>query len=403
MKKVLAFGLAAILFSMTSLANEAPEYKAWVGGFVEYYSADSDKPEPLGYLDDGTGFGAEFGFRFAPQWASRIEWSHLDLDGDVINGVGGDETGDRIGVDALYFLENDVAYLFGGAKYEKLDQDYRVANLGVGKHWRLHERWLVITEAAYYYDFGQGYNDFGLKLGLAYTFGDKSGSSRAASAAAVGDSDNDGVPDDRDQCPNTPYGLTVDSVGCNNDHDGDGVANAQDKCPNTPKGTPVNAEGCPLEGDADGDGVLDSKDECPDTPETDKVDEKGCSIYEESEVTGTLNVLFDNDSDVVNNPRDDQFQRFADFMARYTNVKAVIEGHTSSIGDAEYNQDLSERRAKAVEKILVDDFGVDASRISSVGYGETRPIAEGDSPSAHAANRRIDATISAMEKRSVKR
>lgn len=62
------------------------------------------------------------------------------------------------------------------------------------------------------------------------------------------DSDNDGVPDDRDLCPNTPPGSVVDSNGCvvNSDSDNDGVPDAQDQCPGTPAGTVVDANGCPV-------------------------------------------------------------------------------------------------------------------------------------------------------------
>lgn len=62
------------------------------------------------------------------------------------------------------------------------------------------------------------------------------------------DTDADGVPDDRDQCPNTPIGTRVDTFGCPVpvDSDGDGVVDDRDQCPNTPVGTQVDANGCPI-------------------------------------------------------------------------------------------------------------------------------------------------------------
>lgn len=62
------------------------------------------------------------------------------------------------------------------------------------------------------------------------------------------DSDGDGVPDDRDRCPNTPSGTRVDSFGCPvvMDSDGDGVPDDRDRCPNTPAGTAVDSDGCPI-------------------------------------------------------------------------------------------------------------------------------------------------------------
>ena len=60
------------------------------------------------------------------------------------------------------------------------------------------------------------------------------------------------MPDDRDRCPNTPIGRTVDENGCELDGDGDCVVDALDQCPGTPAGRSVNEAGCELDGDADG-------------------------------------------------------------------------------------------------------------------------------------------------------
>jgi outer membrane protein OmpA-like peptidoglycan-associated protein len=88
------------------------------------------------------------------------------------------------------------------------------------------------------------------------------------------DSDNDGVPDGKDKCPNTPKGCTVNAEGCQADADGDGVCDGLDQCPNTPKGCRVDARGCPI--DSDGDGVCDGIDQCPGTAKGLTVDAKGC-------------------------------------------------------------------------------------------------------------------------------
>ncbi len=92
------------------------------------------------------------------------------------------------------------------------------------------------------------------------------------------DSDGDGVADGADQCPNTPKGAKVDAKGCPSDADGDGVYDGLDQCANTPKGVKVDAKGCPL--DSDGDGVFDGVDQCPGTPKGTKVDAKGCPVEE---------------------------------------------------------------------------------------------------------------------------
>ncbi|MFT7561984.1 MAG: beta-glucanase (GH16 family), partial [Flavobacteriales bacterium] len=79
------------------------------------------------------------------------------------------------------------------------------------------------------------------------------------------DSDNDGISDAIDSCPNTPAGVAVDTNGCTLviDSDGDGVPDNQDSCPNTPAGVVVDGNGCTLEIDSDADGVPDNQDNCP--------------------------------------------------------------------------------------------------------------------------------------------
>src|SRR5216117_756771 len=90
------------------------------------------------------------------------------------------------------------------------------------------------------------------------------------------DSDADGVPDGIDQCPGTPAGAHVDATGCPVDSDADGVPDGIDQCPNTPPGVAVDAAGCPL--DSDKDGVPDGIDKCPNTPAGTKVDAVGCPL-----------------------------------------------------------------------------------------------------------------------------
>ncbi len=88
------------------------------------------------------------------------------------------------------------------------------------------------------------------------------------------DSDKDRVSDQRDACPDTPFGATVDNRGCPADQDGDAVLNGIDQCPDTPTGATVDTTGCPH--DQDGDKVFDGIDQCPDTPAGATVDAKGC-------------------------------------------------------------------------------------------------------------------------------
>ena len=70
----------------------------------------------------------------------------------------------------------------------------------------------------------------------------------------------------------------------------------------------------------------------------------------------------------------------------------MVEGNTDSVGGEAYNQKLSERRAEAVKDVLVKS-GIEGDRLSTVGYGETRPIAPNDTEEGRAKNRRVSIDV----------
>ena len=320
--KMAALSLAVIT-STNAFAQDSsePEYKNWFGLSGMYYNTDDSRPLDLtdgGLYDDGRGVAFEYGFRFTQSWAARVEFTALDLD----YAGGGDESGEMVGVDALYFMPNDAWFVFGGVKRQAVGESTTLGNIGIGKHWDIHEDVKLVTEIAAYHDFGEDYNDYSVKVGIAIPFG-------KGTPAAPKDSDNDGVVDSKDQCPMTPAGVRVDANGCSIDDDNDGVLNNVDQCPNTPAGTKVDATGCAIK-DSDNDGVVDSKDMCPDTPAGVKVDAKGCTVFDEETVEITLRVLFDNESAVVKMPKDPEISEFAEFMKQYPSTTAVIEGHTAT-------------------------------------------------------------------------
>jgi OOP family OmpA-OmpF porin len=137
--------------------------------------------------------------------------------------------------------------------------------------------------------------------------------------------------------------------------------------------------------DPDGDGVCDPFDKCPGTPAGYRVDADGCPIT----VTITLDVKFDFDKAVVKPQYRGEVERAATFLNQHPGSTAVVEGHTDSRGNDDYNQRLSERRAAAVRDYLVSQFGVSPSRVQSVGYGESQPIATNATDAGRAQNRRV--------------
>ncbi|MCX5789909.1 MAG: OmpA family protein [Elusimicrobia bacterium] len=106
-----------------------------------------------------------------------------------------------------------------------------------------------------------------------------------------------------------------------------------------------------------------------------------------------LDVQFDTDKDAVKPEYDDQLKKVAAFFKDHPSAKAEIEGHTDSAGNAAHNLDLSQRRAKAVRKALIDRFQADGSRLTAKGYGQTRPIADNTTAEGKARNRRVVAAF----------
>ena len=123
-------------------------------------------------------------------------------------------------------------------------------------------------------------------------------------------------------------------------------------------------------------------------------------VVEEPEVrtiTIRLNVEFEFNKDTVLAVYGDQLEAIAAAMSTYEDIELVLEGHTDSRGSDDYNADLSDRRAKAVKAKLAADYGIAASRISAIGYGESRPIDSNDTDDGRARNRRVVGEMSFSE------
>ena len=122
-------------------------------------------------------------------------------------------------------------------------------------------------------------------------------------------------------------------------------------------------------------------------------------VYEEVEaepVRVELDVKFDFDKANVKQDSYSDIENLAEFMKQYPQTATTVEGHTDSTGNAAYNQKLSERRAGAVRDTLVNQFGVEASRINAVGYGKERPVADNATNEGRAINRRVEASVEAQ-------
>ena len=253
---------------------------------------------------------------------------------------------------------------------------------------------------------------------------------------AAKDSDGDGVPDKKDECPDTPPGVQVDENGCPLDRDGDGVPDYKDdcpdtpgdpalngcpdrdgdgiadkddacpdtpglakfkgcpdtdedgvpdpddKCPDTPKGCPVDEDGCPL--DSDGDGVIDCEDRCPTEPGV--ADNDGCPAWETIEVP---NIYFDFDRSFLREEGKEKLDELVETLDAAKEYEIEVGGHADAIGTERYNMGLSERRAETVVKYLLSK-GVTNAYVSSNYYGESDPAVPNTSPANRQLNRRVE-------------
>ena len=139
--------------------------------------------------------------------------------------------------------------------------------------------------------------------------------------------------------------------------------------------------------DDDNDGVLNDVDQCPNTPAGIVVDETGC---EKVIFLRDLDVNFAFDSYKITPKYLEEIKKVAMFMGENPGYRIVLSGHTDSVGTEAYNQKLSEKRANAVAKAL-EELGVSADKITSIGYGELKPSATNKTKEGRAENRRVEA------------
>jgi outer membrane protein OmpA-like peptidoglycan-associated protein len=122
---------------------------------------------------------------------------------------------------------------------------------------------------------------------------------------------------------------------------------------------------------------------------------EGASIQRNADllaVTFKSDVLFDTNSAALKAGSYDEMNRVAQVLNQYPDTTILIAGHTDSTGSDTYNQQLSERRAAAVKNALSGQ-GVNPARMSTIGYGESRPIADNSIESGRQINRRVEITI----------
>ena len=426
---------------VAALLSVAPAALAQMGEWYISGSAVYNDDDPDRKIDDGLSgiqfnVGRDFGKRFAVEGVfgySYIDGFYLVALPDTY--IRGSESQIELGANVLAYYKRDARfapYLIAGFGYhgaDLKDVDYKennpTASLGIGFELDVGENpWTLRTEARWrgaFEDNDRVWNDIIATIGLQYRFGKPA--SFAAAGPSANDTDNDGVIDAWDDCPNTTPGAYTDARGCerpeeNLDGDGDRVPDSRDECPNTPIGAPVDMNGCSLDSDMDGvltgkdlcpgtrpgaivdatgcelrdddnDNVPNPSDKCPNTRKGANVDERGCEIREVISLPG---VNFQSGSDLLVSGAERLVQEAANTLKSNPGWLIEVAGHTDSVGDEIDNQGLSDRRAKTVYDFLIK-YGVEEERLTFKGYGESEPIASNDSPSGRAMNRRVELRV----------
>ncbi len=238
------------------------------------------------------------------------------------------------------------------------------------------------------------------------------------------DRDDDGIPDEKDKCPDT-WGVEAEKGCPEPDTDGDGIIDREDHCPQEPG--PASNNGCPVKRDQDDDGLPDKIDRCPTEPgpaenegcpEDDSDDDgipdridlcptrRGIAKYDgcpkksdikirvkKKSIELREKIYFETNKATILSKSYGLLDQVAATLKQYPEIKKLeIQGHTDSVGGNDYNMRLSQQRAQAVVDYLVRKK-VEPERVDARGYGEERPIAPNTNERGRAMNRRVEMII----------
>ncbi len=391
MKKLVILCAFLMLATVVTTASAQVKAKSFtvtpvIGGYTFEGNEDMDTSLSLG-LRAGYNFTKYIGIEGFAHWVPTERRSRFIGD-TKLNTIG-------YGVEGIFNILPDnkfvpfIAVGIGGIHYsstnERSTEDKTnkiTVDYGLGIKYSLTESIALRGDVRHVIPFSDVHNNLLYTVGLTFSFGGDKKAARATEAAAPAavqvelDSDKDGVLDKDDKCPDTPPGVAVDKDGCPLDSDRDGVYDYLDKCPNTLIGVNVDKDGCPPPAPAQ---VI--KREAAAAP----------VVAEKRRIT--LNVQFDTNKSTIRNNSYKDIDDLAEVLKKQPDLKVVIEGHTDNVGKAAYNKKLSERRAEAVRKYLIDKSGIAASRIKAEGYGPDKPIADNKTKQGRQKNRRVEAEL----------
>ncbi|WP_149196104.1 OmpA family protein [Luteimonas suaedae] len=377
-KKLLCAALLGGL-GLAQVANAQEFDDRWyITGSAGFNFQDEDRR-----TDDAPMVSLGLGKFISPVWSidGELNYQNPSIDGSV-QGGNSDLNWSQYGI-SVDFRRHFIAegrgwnpYVLFGVGYQRSEEEFDAfpnpdspgenedgnfaAKVGVGLQTTFEKRVGVRAEVAYRADFNDD------------------------SFAANGSQDWSGYPHNQEE---SWFGDVLASVG---------VVIPLGPAPVAPVApAPAPVDNC-ADRDSDGDGVNDCDDRCPDTQAGTTVGPDGCAVPVTIDLRG---VNFDFDKSTLRPDAVAILNEAIEILRRYPDLRVEIAGHTDSVGTDEYNQGLSERRARAVYDYVTSN-GIDASRlVGPTGYGESRPIAPNtnpdgsDNPEGRARNRRTEMNV----------
>jgi outer membrane protein OmpA-like peptidoglycan-associated protein len=219
------------------------------------------------------------------------------------------------------------------------------------------------------------------------------------------DTDRDGVPDAKDLAPRDPEdkdGFQDWDGVPDPDNDNDGIPDINDGAPNDPEDIDgwEDTDGVP-DPDNDGDGIPDIRDAAPNDPEDfegyedeDGKPEGGSPVKKPEVKRMTLRGLnFKPNTAELLPGSYPSLDEAAKILKDFPDVTVTIEGHAANVGRPDDELMVSQLRAETIKNILASRYGIDSSRIKTIGYGSTVPIADNSTESGRSMNRRIEFVV----------
>ena len=402
----------------------------------DYFGDDGWVATPGFAFSRNFGAGVHLALNAAYRFRNRVKLLNLNVNNEVMAGAGFSYRLKENGGPPLELSLTGSIATAARHPFESPNRDYAELTGGIGydivsTNGSMVGGWRIFAAGGPGLARGYGTPDFRALLGVRLSLAPAEEQALPPAAVAPRDSDNDGLLDNVDACPQEPETKNgfKDEDGCPDeipDSDGDGLRDPDDKCPQEPedRDTFQDEDGCP-DPDNDADGILDASDRCPLEPgpqvtggcpdpdrdkdtvvdrldncpdEPGKPELQGCKEkqlvrIQETSIEILEVVQFEYNKAVIQKRSFKLLDDVAKVIVNHPELKHIrVEGHTDDRGNDAYNKKLSQARAESVMRYLTE-HGVAAERLEAVGYGEEKPVEDNTTEAGRTKNRRVEFKI----------